>query len=553
MKILISAILFYIIPLIAGIALLKVSLNKKIKLPTIISYFLILVLTAVTFSIWSSHSPFPLNWDLYEHQTLSNLIQQGKIHFFISEISDTFGFNSYPPFFHTLLAIAQKPFDFSPTEILSFWNTLSFIHLFLVGVASYLLAKVIFKNDLLALISGILGTLVFDSVLTFTNLFVLPQTFTALLFSFALGHLIQVKGEIKNWRIAAILTLLILNHYIIGSIAAFLYLITLIFYRNRHRFKKIITPPTTLILSTLLAAAIIYLPKVIDLSHVNQGEATAYTFSLADRFEHFSRIYGYAGFIFLPIGLFYLLFKGKRKPELLWIFFITILLTTLSVTPLAYSAKFFVLGRFFVNLTMAGGIYWLMKLNKSELLQGLALVLLVSTFLIQLIANSLYWKQGLWYLDKKTHLSLDEIAAAEFLKENYDFQDLIISDPSTQYILEALSGVNSAGGVFASSETRELLSEAYSLESNIKKNKTLNQIQDKLITQPTNKLFIASGRYFLWQKAAENKRLVFDYNIWTPQQLTLTNIDKIKQLIQDNEYFMPIYQNKSLVIFKLLQ
>ena len=553
MKIIISSLIFYIIPLISGLILLKVPLYKEIKFPDIISSFLILILAGITFFIWSVRSPFPLNWDLYEHQTLSNLIQQGQINFFTSKISDTFGFNSYPPVFHTLLAIVQKPFNFSPIEILSFWNSLSFIHLFLVGLASYLLAKAVFKNDLLALISGILGTLVFDSVLTFTNLFVLPQTFTALLFSLSFSHLIAIKGKIQNWQATTIITLLILNHYIIGPIAAAIYAVTLIFYKNRYKFKKLITPLSTFILTTFLTIIIMYLPKIVDLSHVNHGEAAAYKFSLADRFDHFSRIYGYAGFIFLPIGLFYLLLKGKKKPELLWIFFITVALTTLSITPLAYSAKFFVLARFFVNLTMASGIYWLMKLNKSEFLQGLSLVILTTTFFIQLILNSLYWKQGLWHLDKKAHLSLDEVAAAEFLKKNYTSQDLIISDPSTQYILEALSGVNSAGGAFASQKTRQLLSEAYSQDDISKKSDLLNQIQDKIINHPKNKLFIVSGRYFLWQKTSKTQQLAFNYNIWTPQQLTLKDIEKINKMTKKNDYFAPIYANKYLVIFKIIQ
>src|SRR3989344_8486118 len=95
---------------------------------------LALALSVSVYGFWYYKSPYSLNWDYYQHQTLARLIQDGKFDFFTTKISDTFGFNSYPPTFHLLIAASPFPAKLSVDYVVNYWNIIGFYHLVLVGL-----------------------------------------------------------------------------------------------------------------------------------------------------------------------------------------------------------------------------------------------------------------------------------------------------------------------------------------------------------------------------------------------------------------------------------
>ncbi len=173
---------------------LKLFLNRNAATVAVVT----LGLSALSYFIWTWHAPYSLNWDLYEHQTLVHLITQGHFSYFTSQISDTFGFNSYPPIFHLLMAISQYPMQLQPEQILQYWNVIGFFHLWIVSAISYAFAYTVTKKKGLSLLSAILGTLTFESIISFTSFFLLPQTLAAVLFISLFTHFIWRKKQSKK-------------------------------------------------------------------------------------------------------------------------------------------------------------------------------------------------------------------------------------------------------------------------------------------------------------------------------------------------------------------
>src|ERR1035437_8141594 len=110
-----------------------------------ITLVLSLFTTFVYFFVWKRNTPYPmqLNWDIYEHITLSNLIASGKLSFFTTKLSDTYTFNSYSPIFSILLSLPKVIFQRS---LLGIYWVLEYWHYLLTAFAAFILAKKVFNN-----------------------------------------------------------------------------------------------------------------------------------------------------------------------------------------------------------------------------------------------------------------------------------------------------------------------------------------------------------------------------------------------------------------------
>ncbi len=519
---------------------------KKYILPTALSIFL----AVIVYSLWQLNSPYPFNWDMYEHQTLVNTVLQGRFSFFPTHITDTFGFNGYSSLYHILITTSQVFFQIN---LFDYWHSISFVHFVLVILTSYLLGYEVSQNRIFAVISALLGALIFDSTLTFTSLFFLPQTFTALLFVQMFMQLIAdvKKGVIPSiWLVGIYVIFLFLSHYIIGFVAMTIYLSTYLYVR----FHPIIVSKFNWVLliesGLVFAFVVILFSANIPLGFLNKGEGAAFTYTMHQKFSIMQQTYGYMLLLFLPIGLS-VVFKKKTELEVL-LFTITLGLIAIIVANLPYVLKFFVIARYFVHLLIVAGIYRMLRTIHIKIFQSAALLGLGAVLLGIFITNAAYWKSNLYDNGITTHVSPKEIEAAQYLRKYYSNDNtLLISDPATQHILEPLARVNTQGGAYMDIDTRKSLHWISQQTDTVSVARILYDIKDKIEPISGKRLLALSGRYFVWQNSNIESKESLAYNIWYPAGLTLENYKTIRWLQGDPFHFTLIFENPSIVIFEV--
>ncbi len=527
--------------------------NTKERVNNLLLILFFVFVTIIIFSLWTLNSPSSatLNWDIYHHQTLINLIKKDQFRLLSSKMSDSFQFTGYLTIFHTLGAIPQIIFN---PNILDFWYFAQYFHLLSVALISYLFAYAVTKKRLPALIAAILGTLVFESSMAYTSLFLMPQNLAAVITGAFLAKIIleyprTTKQLVTDFLVFA--AFILPMHLIVGSLGTFLFIFTTGFlYLEKIKEDRKIQ-------NILLAASFISIPVIfflatkVDLSGLNRGEAAHYTYNLAKKVEMMRDFYGYGLLAFLPLGYFYALKKGQTKYTLLMILNNGIM--SLIIASIPYTLKLQSVGRLTTHTLMALGVWMLIK-PLPKIAQYVAIVFLTITFGAVFIINAHMFKGVPDYRNLSTHISPVEIKAAEFLKENYSGKPvLIVSEPATMHILEGLSGVNSPGGAYASTETREILTEIYiRRDENIKKK--LFKIRDGLEGEKYEKiLFVISGRFKEWQLAPNEDRYGIHWNVWRPQDLEPRDFEKYGFIYYLEEFaeFRRVFRNSGVVIFEV--
>ncbi len=515
---------------------------KSIKplIKTILSrstpYLLIFVLSLLVYSLWRSDVsyPLPLDWDFFHHQTLTNQLLSGRLSLLNSKLSDTFIFNGYLPFFHLANTWAQL---IIPTDPLIYFYFAQFLHLFTALLATYTLLP--------SIAVLILSGLIFESYLAVPTLMLIPQTLTAIIFIFLLSDVL--KSNRFTWLKAALsLPAIICLHFVTGTIATFALILALILKRLRHlnRFVYILFP------------LLLILPFIkefpIDLSSINSGEAANFIISSKDKL-HYLQIF--SGFLLIPLfllGISRILKSKLSRPKTILIIGLILLLPTLA--PIPYAFKFLSLSRYLLLAVTAIGFQTLANRITSPWLKTTSYLLLTLTLIPIFLNSSNLIKKHHSYTATTNQMSLAELQAAQFLKQNYFRSDtLLVSDPATQQILEPLSGINTPGGAYMNQTNRQLLLKAYQ-HSNLNQAKnTLWQIKDSLSPKhtPQRLLLVTSGRYFAWSKTSQENQLNLSYNTWTYRPLSFSD-QKYINLLSQNPNFTPIYSNSGLTIFQVL-
>lgn len=518
---------------------------KPYILPAIVS----VLLSVFVYSLWQIKSPYPFNWDLFEHQTLVNQVLHGSFSVVPSQVSDTFGFDGYSTIFHTLVAYSQA---IVPTGIFEFWNTIAGVHFTLVIFSSYLLGKAATNNKQIAFLMAILGAFAFDSTISFTALFFIPQTFTALVWVFLIIQMIQgVKHGTKIPLLLVVLgiTFILFSHYIIGTVAIALYLGLYLFERFEEQIKARINVKKAIEALVFLGFAAVVFTPFLSFGFLNNGEAQAFTLSFPDKFTAMRQAYGFLMLLSLPLGVWSVL-KSRHKAEM-YSLVILIALATLVLTGLPYVMKFYTLARIFVHLFMAIGLYVILKRVKNPILLGIAYTALIASLTVIFVSNALIWKGILHYNMITTHIAPNEVQAANFLKSNYsNTRALLVSDPATQNILETLSTVNSQGGAYMNRSSRLKVNDISSLDPKTVK-KDLYSITDKLGKSDGPRLLVLSGRYFIWQNASLKDKLALNYNVWYPSDLTLSDIEQVDKLLLSSPGFKLVFQNPTMAIIEV--
>lgn len=511
------------------------------------------VLSFVTHTIWSYRSPYPLNWDVYHHQTLINNIFAGRYSVINSQITDTFIFNGYSNIFHILIAYAQ---NITKPEILGFWQTAQIIYSGLVVFGSSLLAYTVSKRKMLAVLTLIVNAFAFDSTISFGLHFLIPQTLMALVATFLFAQLLeaQLKEVHLPWVVVISNALILfLLHFVVGTVGVFIYIFAAVYLNKKDCIKTVI--PTKLGLQIVIVLSLFFLifAGYLPLSSINQGEAAAYNITIPEKFSIFLQTYGYIFALFIPLGIMRFIFYKNTEVENFTLF-LTGCLTVFVLAQIPYAMKFFVILRPFVNLIIAYGLLFVLDIIRLKSLKWLSIFILISTFSIVYLINIFYWKTSLIYTDLYSNTSKWEIEAANYIKNKYkeNPEVIVISDPATMQIFEPISGLNTPGGAYASTNTRRLVSNAYSSLSPSLFSSYIKQVKDGVTTPSLQKtvLILISNRFFKWQNAKDIEKLGVYHNIWSPSNFTF-NSKKNAYLYFFNPFFEEIYSNKEIKIFRV--
>ncbi len=527
---------------------IRLLTTKHLFVKNLAAIIIALALASLAASwLWARTTASPLNWDLFEHQTLATVIQDGSFSFFTSQLSDTFGFMSYPPTFHALLALGQFGMPLTGENILRFWSELSLVHSISVAFACFGLSLVATKRRDTSIISAIFGVFIFEGVMAFTSHFPLPQNLAATIWTLLLASLLWRMQEKKSTLPLLIIgsAVLLLTHFVIGSAGAILLwtVVVIRWFLNTHFF----TSKKTVIfgLMILVACSAIFLSYAIDLSAINRGEAAAFSFSFFEKIQYLWEMYALLPLLLIPAVWKVMHEKQSALSENKIILAITIILFSVILSGIPYAFKFVTLLHFPLMVLFAIGLSWSLTRIPQWISVGTALI--VSALL--LTNTAFIWQQELIADGLASQVSQDDLQAALFLQTNYDAKKtLIISDPSTQYILEGLSGINSVGGAFADQSQRQILREQYaSAAINVD---SLGSLSDKVEPTPTDRLLILSGRTYNWFTLPQQEQDALDFNVWRPARLSFYD-QEITDAIVKNQNLKVVYQNQSHTIIAL--
>ncbi|MBI2049686.1 hypothetical protein HYT32_02160 [Candidatus Roizmanbacteria bacterium] len=506
--------------------------------------FLTFFTSLVYFLIWKRNTPYPLqlNWDIYEHITLANLIVSGKLSFFTTQISDTFTLNSYSPMFGILLSLPKIIFQ---KNILGIYWWLEYWYYLLTALASFMIAKRLFNDKWLAVIFTITSSLVFESIVAYTTLFLLPQTLVALLTIFIILHI----KEHKIGFLALVILVVTLLHYVVGILCLF---VLVAFYLILRLGINLSFLNKGVLIATLALLSSIVLNFLGKWQVLEREEAAHFNFTILQKLGFLVDWYGITIFIFAVIGYIKIV-KGKSYSEKI-ILIVALLIFGISFAPFSYFLKFYVLGHYFINLIVVAGIGVLLA-NLPITLKSIGSSFLVLLLVITFYKNQLAYKEPLRFEAYDTQISVSEIKAGEFLSSfNKDGTAFIISDPSLQYILEAISGINTQGGAYMDLQTRIVLDSingVYNTEFIINKLSEIHDLIPDAQKQNRKILFVIGGRYFAWQRlTVEQKEKTF-YNVWSPRKLMEDDIVYLDFLISSLN-FKIVYRNDEIAILEVI-
>lgn len=506
------------------------------------------ITTGISYLIWRYQSPypFPLNWDMWEHQTVVNAILQGHVALFPSMLSDTFGFNGYTTLFHFIIAAFQYPFR---PDILGFWWIAEIYMAFLTSMAAYALTKAITKRNDTALIAGVLSTFCFESSIVFTPFFLMPQTVATVIWCMGFAWLINTKHFPNIFGLCALVLVLLSMHFLIGGAGILTYLAYLtIRFAPVRKGSKIIR----VIISTMplwVYAIVFVLSRYIPMETINWGEAANFIQTIPEKLRDMQGWYGYFPLLLTPIGV-WSLNRDKRASEAKIIALIALTVMAVVISPIAYSMKFYALGRYFMITYIACGVMYFINQTVLPKYKMGILFLFFAAQLVIFTTNVLRWQESLQFQGIASHVSTHDRQLATFLKNHYNNTGvMLISDPTTSYILEPLTGINTPGGAYMNADNRTRIASIINASDSASLSDTVKTVQDRLDTAPVDGyLVVLSARYFQWTTLSEAKRLGFAFNIWRPQSMTLANTIAVTAF-EKSMNLQPIFTNASATVF----
>ncbi|PIP56359.1 hypothetical protein COX05_03455 [candidate division WWE3 bacterium CG22_combo_CG10-13_8_21_14_all_39_12] len=517
------------------------KIEKKYQL------IIILSLTAmVVLFVWRSDSPYPLSldWDLYAHWHVFNAMRHGYISIFPSHISDTFLLNTYLPVFAVITGVFRYVFGFLSQT--GFYFVADSIHFTLNVMVGAFLGYATTKRYSVALVSGLLAAFIYESVVAQTSMFFIPQNLAALLIVSGVAFWL-----IEHKKVASTLLLSsFLIHYVIGVLGVLILLLLLASDYIKHKIKFSIPRVLPLVGIVTVIGAIIF-AYFGEFNPFSSTESAQLTFGLLVKMDYLVTWYSFliVGYV---VGIWYVLKSQSTNKNL--ILGLSLGLLAAVILPIPYSLKLFTVGRYFINVILGIGIVSLVDSFTHRVVRILGFSILWLILLNLFIHNAATFKSAFPYHGVVSTVSTYELKAIDYIKEAYSKRDygsvLLVSDPATQHVFEALTGINSQGGAFSTNETRNLISQTYRAPE-VDSLLQLFTIKDGIIIKDVDTiLLIVSGRYIQWQSLPDEKITDQTFNVWAPRDLTARAFEYIDKL-EKTGVATKVFSNHGVAVFEI--
>lgn len=281
---------------------------------------------------------------------------------------------------------------------------------------------------------------------------------------------------------------------------------------------------------------------------ISREEAKHFIFTFGEKIKLLFDWYGLLLPVLFPLGVLCIWKENNRVSRLLLC--LCLLLFGVSVAPFSYLLKIFVLTHYFVTIVVAAGVAFLVQKTTLSA-RVVSLILILLALFIVFYKNQTLYKEPLYFKGKQSHISQQELEASSYLSLHAPSHSLLVSDPATQYVLEALSGINSQGGAFMDEDTRQAVIHINGIFDLLQVKKILSTIEDKVPGERYDSiLLVLSGRYFAWQNFSTDWKMSTFYNVWAPRTLSVDDKEYI-DYFKKGQTVDIFYQNDEMVIIKL--
>lgn len=390
--------------------------------------------------------------DYMQHQAVINQsVNLGRVCILPSSCSNIFLQNGYTTFYHTVLSFLTT---FSGNNLEKSIYTIDIIWGILGILIVFVLLKNIFKRVDLAILGSLFASLIFINGAYEFNFF-LPQTFAFFLF---LNFLISKNLNWKKIIIASVL--LILTHFIIGSVLAFILILKYLLIDRKLLDLESSWNFKTLTIFTALITVFTLLLNLAGFSFENsyQTSEVAYVGSSTNlappgNYSFVINLLGTGLILFIIALVFYFIEKKHETLITFSVIYILINLSLFFISP-TYANKFLIGFGIFSTIII---INYLKEFKFTATKSAIIMICLVIVFLQPFITNYRSYLQ--FYSQSDGTVSIvnsRDLAFLNKLKE-IDRNCTIISDPFTQSLITGYSNYVTAAGQYMSLESRRSL------------------------------------------------------------------------------------------------
>ncbi len=494
-----------------------------------------------------SDSPYPsfVNWDALQHLTLAREMNRGAFSLDLTRYSDTFQLATYAPVYHAPLFLAWVASGATAEGL--YWF-LDLLHSLLAALVTFRLGWSIRGKALDALLAGSLGALTLESQIAMTGFSHMPQNLAGMYFAVCAADFLDRKVPPRELTIQ--LLYLAVAHFFVGGIGVALlgalHIVRALDQKGGLMVGLKVGGVLIVAVSFLLAGY----NSAFRMDPFSIGDSAAFNLSADQKNDLFRHWYGYGYYAY---GILLAVLAWRTKGVRLRIFcVVTGLLVPAILFPFPYSFKLFALAHFVLAPLVAAALASAFFEGRTRGVQVVNLALLVSAwFSIFAVNQELSLKRWLRFEGVFTLVSQDEMVAARFLDQPRYRDTLLVAEPATQHILEGLSGVNTAGGTYATAATRGQLMDIFSSGSPERVRVSVFAVRDALRQGSHDLRLLAVGpRAAHWMALDADDRLATFENIWTPQRATLGDEARVA-FLAGSPGFQLVFKNPALALIEV--
>ncbi|NTV30919.1 hypothetical protein HGA91_03010 [candidate division WWE3 bacterium] len=487
-----------------------------------------------------------LTWDLYQHAGLWSIIVSGNLSLLPTHLSDTFQYAMYTPLFAVCFGLLSSFLQRFLTLQTSWWLIEGLFYI-LCATLAFVFSSIWTNDRRVWLISGLIGALSFESLLSQSGFSFVPQTAASVIGLISLTLIIKRKYYFS----VILISVAWLFHAVLGFYALSLAVILLLCLRYRSYLERIFQDKRKLIFLHIFFLVMILLLNsgLFRWDPFNTIESRLFTVSLIDKVQTLLQWYG-GWWVLFFIGLFAIGRKDSNNLHVISI--ITLVQLCIILSPFPYVLKLYTLTRYFIFTIMSiGGLCLLDQFSQIRwrtVIGGSLLALLCINFYINQITYKMAYAS---YLGPATS-SEDEISTALRLKEKYgsDSSTILISDPATMQVFEGISGINTPGGVFVRDANRTSIDNLFPSKSIDDVKTQLRSIRDLIQAPATRILFVIDGRFMAWQRLPNQLRSDNTVSIWAPRELSIEGIKYADMLLTDGA-FHEVIRDPNIIVLEL--